>query len=109
MISTSVAQCRFLRHLARANLFRFGKAYQLAREKLDEVQRTRWVSEDSTRNQRLRRGLLGFWDRLTGKRRLIEKQNQEDIQRGLRRDRREKEELIEIQLRDSTLLAIKIR
>ena len=56
------------------------------RERLDKDQAQRSRIEEAQRQARLRRGLFGLWDRVTGKRRRTELQNQFEAAKAKERD-----------------------
>lgn len=65
------------------------------RAALDKAQRTRWQHEAATRSERLNTGLRGLWDRVTGAYRRSVRQNEREALDALRRDRAEKDRMIE--------------
>ncbi|MEX5220151.1 MAG: relaxase/mobilization nuclease domain-containing protein [Nitrospira sp.] len=69
-----------------------------ARERLRVSQEARWVAESAERAGRLKQGFKGLWDRLTGKRTRIRRQNELETLRCYHRDRSEKEQLFQSQL-----------
>ena len=68
------------------------------RARLDEAQKRRWLEETKGRSARLNRGLLGLWHRITGQQARIRRQNETEAQAALRRDREERQRLIDAQL-----------
>ncbi len=64
------------------------------RQKLDQAHRKRWDAETKERSQRLSKGLMGIWHRLTGKYEKTKRQNEIDALQSFQRDRKEKDELI---------------
>jgi len=79
------------------------------RERLDKGLATRRQTEERTRAERLRGGVLGVWDRLTGERAKIQKQNDAEAFASYRRDRRQRDDLVEAQLKDRRTLQKDIR
>jgi hypothetical protein len=67
------------------------------RQTLKTFQRQRWRKEEFQRAENFRRGLMGLWDRFTGRYGQIADQNRQDAEAGRRRDRKEREQLIEQQ------------
>ncbi len=65
------------------------------RAAMDAGQQRRWDREAAERSKRLNKGIRGLWDRLTGQHRKTIRQNELEALQCLRRDRREKDELIE--------------
>lgn len=78
------------------------------RAKLDAGQKARAEQEATARSARLRKGLLGLLDRVTGKRSALEKQNQMEPIWSLQRDREQRHVLIEAQLKDRQSLQAEI-
>jgi hypothetical protein len=68
------------------------------RTKLEKDHEARNVRETLERQARLRKGLFGFWDRLTGKHSKVRKQNEYEAIQSRQRDRAERERLIFRQL-----------
>lgn len=78
------------------------------REQLERTQTKRRQSESIERAMRLRKGLVGLWDWLTGKRARTIKRNQAEVDAALRRDRAELERLVRQQLKVRKELQAKI-
>lgn len=78
------------------------------RAKLDAGQKARAEQEAAARSARLRKGLRGLLDRVTGKRSAVEKQNQMEAIWSLQRDREQRHFLIEAQLKDRQSLQAEI-
>ena len=75
------------------------KARQKAqREALQEAARLRQQSEEQERRNRLRGGLLGLWDRLTGERKRTLERNTREVETAQKRDKAEREMLTAAQL-----------
>lgn len=68
------------------------------RQKIDEAQRVRSEAESKARAARLRQGMAGLWDRLTGRRKETLRQNEMEALNGRRRDRAERHDLVQDQL-----------
>ncbi len=68
------------------------------RAALTQGQASRWKREAQARQQRYRSGLVGIWQRLTGKRQTIAKENAHQALEALERDRRQVDELRTVQL-----------
>ncbi|WP_197470893.1 relaxase/mobilization nuclease domain-containing protein [Sulfitobacter sp. HI0054] len=82
---------------------------QAERAKLDAGQKERADAEAAARSARLRKGLRGLLDRVTGKRAALEKQNQMEAIWSLQRDREQRHALVEAQMRDRQTLQDDIR
>lgn len=74
------------------------------RQKLHDGQRQRAAIEAKTRGQRLRHGMAGLWDRLTGKHSTTVKQNEAEAYQAFRRDRNQRNGLIADQMKDRCAL-----
>jgi hypothetical protein len=64
------------------------------RQLLEQSHSKRWDAETKERSQRLSKGLMGIWHRLTGKYEKTKRQNELDALVAFQRDRQEKDELI---------------
>ena len=83
-----------------ARRMEMAKAHAVERAKLDAGQQARFEAEARTRADRFRKGMMGLWDRLTGKRAQLEKQNQLEVMWALRRDQDQRQMTINAQLRE---------
>lgn len=79
------------------------------RAKLDAGQKTRAEHEARQRAERLRTGMKGLWDRLTGQRAKAEKQNEMEALWALRRDQDQRQAVITAQLQERQKLQDEIR
>lgn len=79
---------------------RLRAAHVEERARLDAGIEARRVSEMRSRAGRLRKGVRGLWDRLTGQTAKLRKQNEFEALEGLRRDRAQRDALIGAQLKD---------
>jgi hypothetical protein len=70
------------------------------RELLRSKQAGRWAQETQERSGRLRAGLRGLWDNITGRARAIRTVNEEEAIQGLLRDRAQRDRLIASQLKE---------
>lgn len=68
------------------------------REALKESQAARWVAETQARAARFRGGVRGLWDRISGKHKQIQRQNEAEAYQAIARDDGEREALIATQL-----------
>jgi hypothetical protein len=84
-------------------------AHKAEREKLDRGQKQRREQEQRERAERNRKGLLALWDRLSGKHKAIEKQNQIEALWALERDRRQRDAIIAAQLNERRTLQARIK
>lgn len=85
------------------------RAHAQERAKLDAGQKARFEAEARTRAERFRKGMAGLWDRLTGKRRELEKQNELEVLWTLQRDREQRQMMLNAQLRERQDLQTEIR
>ncbi len=83
--------------------------HQHERKKLSQGQALRFDREKEERAKRLRGGVRGVWDRLTGQRDRQLALNDAEALQGLRRDRAQRQALIEPQLRERLSLQFRIR
>ncbi len=74
------------------------------RAALAAAQEKRWALETALRASRLSKGVRGLWDRLTGRRAEQTRQNELEALTALRRDRREKNQQIELHLQEREAL-----
>lgn len=79
------------------------------RKRLEERQTKRASEEARERAAKFRRGLVGLWDRLTGKHSTLKAQNAREFASCMDRDRLERQTLIDRQLGDRQLLQDEIR
>lgn len=61
-------------------------------------QRQRWQREELARANRLRKGIMGLWDRVSGKRGKVSQRNEAESEANRRRDYAERQEIIRRQL-----------
>lgn len=64
--------------------------HKQAREALYEKQQTRRLQEQQQRQKRMRKGVLGLWDRVTGKTKLIKARNEAEAKACQLRDEKER-------------------
>lgn len=74
------------------------------RERLKDSQAERWRRESQFRAGRFRTGVMGFWDRLTGKAHKIAEANAREARDAEQRDRHDRDALIAAQLKDRRAL-----
>lgn len=79
---------------------RLAKAHQAEREGLKAGQEKRWKEEAAARQARLRPGLKGFFDLLSGKAKQIREMNVRESWEALKRDQSQRDQLILDQLRE---------
>lgn len=79
------------------------------RKRLDHGQAERLKAETQARAERLRKGLGGLWDRLTGEYTKVRKQNELEAYWSLHRDREQRYALVSAQMRERQALQQKIR
>lgn len=84
------------------------EAHRSERQKLDGAQKQRWDAEALERSQRLNKGLRGLWDRLTGRHADTQRRNVAEAADALRRDREQRQTLIEGQFADRRRLQTEI-
>jgi len=79
------------------------------RANIKAFQKERWQGEALKRANRLRKGVMGVWDRVSGRRGRVSRQNVEEITRNRRRDRGERHVVIVRQLAERKELQDRIR
>jgi hypothetical protein len=82
--------------------------HQAERQKLDAGQRQRQELETKERANRIRKGFMGIWDRLTGEYAKARKRNEMEAFFALNRDRKQRHDLIQAHLKDRQALQAKI-
>ncbi|QFT63780.1 relaxase/mobilization nuclease domain-containing protein [Roseivivax sp. THAF30] len=80
------------------------RAQRDERKMLKTKQQERWRAETKARMDRLNKGLRGLFDRLTGKSKSIRSDNEKQVLAGLRRDQRQRDDLVEAQMKDRKAL-----
>ena len=78
--------------------------HQTERQKLDAGQKQRHDREIKERANRIRKGFMGIWDRLTGEYSKARAQNEMEAFFALNRDRKQRHDLIQAQLKDRQAL-----
>ncbi|MGE4431606.1 MAG: relaxase/mobilization nuclease domain-containing protein [Sphingobium sp.] len=84
-------------------------AHQAERRRMEQGQRERWQRETVERAVRLRTGVRGMWDRLTGDRAKVIKQNEVEAYWGLRRDRDQRQSMLDAQHKERQELQVRVR
>jgi len=70
------------------------------RANLKAFQKERWRGEALARANRLRKGIVGLWDRVSGRRGRVSGKNAEEIENNRQRDRNERHEVVSRQLKE---------
>jgi hypothetical protein len=83
--------------------------HKIERHKLDRMQRQRQTSEQRERSARIRKGAKGVWDILTGRYFKTRKQNEMEAFFGVQRDRAQRHDLVQAQLKDRQALQSQIQ
>lgn len=83
--------------------------HRAARRELQAAQEIRGIAEARRRAERYRKGLLGLWDRVTGKHASIRAQNEVEVTASAERDAAERQALIDCQLEERQRLQQDIR
>ena len=83
--------------------------HHTARRDLQAKQDERWIAEARDRAERFRRGMLGLWDRLTGKHTKLRQRNEDETAAATTRDADEKQALINLQMDERRQLQREIR
>jgi hypothetical protein len=79
---------------------RMKEAHREQRQAVDRRQAERWQQESQGRAGRLRKGVMGLWDRLSGKRGRIAEQNAREIAASKARARTERHAVVEAQMQE---------
>lgn len=79
-------------------------AHRTERAQLIDGQSKRWAQESATRKARFQTGLTGLWQRISGKRRAITRQNEREALAALARDAAQKQALSEAQMAERRVL-----
>lgn len=74
--------------------------HRAQRMQLQQKQEARWRTETDARALRLRTGLAGLWDKISGRALIIRQQNELEAYDGLRRDRAQRDQLAADQMQD---------
>lgn len=82
--------------------------HRAARQKLDTDQHQRMIEEDRQRQERIRTGMRGLWDKLTGKRAEQIRQNELERQAALDQQQKQRDDLIAAQLLERQRLQTQI-
>ncbi len=85
------------------------KQHAAERAKMDAGQQARREQEARARAQRLRKGVSGLWDRLTGRHAKTQKQNEMQALWALQRDREQRQAMVNAQLEERRRLQAEIR
>ncbi|HEV2817036.1 MAG TPA: relaxase [Allosphingosinicella sp.] len=84
----------------RENVDEMSRTHAGERARLARKQAERWAEETQERGDRMRAGLRGLWDNITGRARSIRALNEEEAVRGMMRDRAQRDRLIWAQLKE---------
>lgn len=83
--------------------------HQNERKRLDARQKMRFEAEQRERSARIRKGAKGVWDILTGRYFKTRKQNEMEAFFGVQRDRAQRHDLVQSQLKDRQVLQTQIQ
>lgn len=83
--------------------------HQGERARLDTAQKERWAQESRERHERFNKGFRGIWDRITGQHTRVQKANEAEALAAIRRDRTQRDTLVEAQLQDRQKLQAEIQ
>ena len=79
------------------------------RQRLDARQQARWIEETKARSERYKRGVRGLWDRVTGQHARTERNNEQEAFAALKRDREQRQTIIDAQLQERQRLQAEIQ
>jgi hypothetical protein len=83
--------------------------HRVERQQLYKAHDARWQTETQRRAERLNKGLRGLWDRLTGRNRNVTRQNEMEALEAMRRDRAERDRVVEAQITERQTLQVEVR
>lgn len=76
------------------------EAQRIERSRLQDLQKERWAEEARQRQSRIRRGIFGLWDMVTGTMSRAQSNNDKEVLESYRRDKEQCEALFEAQMRE---------
>ncbi|WP_424977353.1 relaxase/mobilization nuclease domain-containing protein [Leisingera sp. S232] len=76
------------------------KAHREERQKLQDGQSKRWAEETKIRSDRLNKGMRGLFDRITGKAKTIQKQNELEARKAAERDQKQRDFMVVEQMKE---------
>jgi hypothetical protein len=88
---------------------RMKQAHRAERLSLNAKQRQREREETRARNARMTKGLRGLWDRVSGNRLKVQRQNEKEAWDAAMRDQRQRDELVKAQMIERRKLQADIR
>lgn len=80
------------------------ESHRRERKLLKQGQEQRWQQETKDRSDRLNKGLKGLWQHLSGTASKIKRQNEKEAWLSLRRDKKQRDDLIKVQMQDRQIL-----
>jgi hypothetical protein len=83
--------------------------HQAEREQLAQMHERRWLNETRVRSERVGRGFNALWQMITGQYHRIKKRNEQETVEAARRDKYEKQALIDHQLAQRRILQKEIK
>jgi len=92
----------------RASVSEMSQTHAEERARLARKQAERWAEETQERADRMRAGLRGLWDNITGRARAIRALNEEEAVRAMMRDRAQRDRLVWAQLKERRPLQARI-
>ena len=78
--------------------------HRLERQRMDAGQSARHKNEQRARAERFRTGVAGLWDKLTGRKAELRRQNEREAYEALKRDQSQRQDMIEAQLTERRAL-----
>ncbi|MCD1624327.1 relaxase/mobilization nuclease domain-containing protein [Citromicrobium bathyomarinum] len=82
--------------------------HRLERQRMDAGQSARHENEQRARAERFRIGVAGLWDKLTGRKAELRRQNEREAYEALKRDQSQRQAMIEAQLAERRTLQSQI-
>jgi hypothetical protein len=84
------------------------QVHRVERQKLKDGQEKRWIKETKARSDKLNKGLRGLFDRLTGKAKSIQNQNELDARACARRDQKQRDYMVQEQMKERRALQARV-
>lgn len=97
-VGSAVDEFRIAAQAMEAKRLAMVERHRDARRDMQTRQGERWIEEARERSERFRRGMLGLWDRLTGKQAKLRQRNEDEAAAAAARDTEEKQALIDLQM-----------
>lgn len=84
----------------KADVSEMKDAHNTERNRLQSKQDERWIAETKSRSERLNKGVRGLFDRMSGKAKATQAQNEREAYQAMLRDRNQRADLIKAQMQE---------